>query len=208
MQVRLDLLVGDYVKNTKRAAEATQSIAKSAEAPASSIKKISQAGVELGQTMAQVVGVGAAAMAGWTASAFAAGAAYNSLQQTAGSALETLLGSAEAATGQMEELAAFAKTSPFPRQMWIQAQQTLIGFGVEAEKIVPIFSALQDGVVAVGGSAQSIEEVVLILSKISSVGKVTAEDLNELGLEGSSGHQCPILDSNYTVIGYAGDLIA
>jgi hypothetical protein len=39
--------------------------------------------------------------------------------------------------------------------LWIQAQQQLIGFGVAAEDVIPIFSALQDGVVAVGGSAQS-----------------------------------------------------
>jgi tape measure domain-containing protein len=184
MQVRLDLMVGDYVKNTKRAADATRSIATAAQAPTSALQRVSQAGAELGQTMTQAAGVGVAALGTWTASAFTMGVAYNSLQQTAGSALETLLGSTEAATAQMEELASFARTSPFPRQMWIQAQQQMIGFGVEAEKIVPIFSALQDGVVAVGGSAQSIEEVVLILSKISSVGKVTAEDLNELGVRG------------------------
>jgi tape measure domain-containing protein len=184
MQVRLDLLVGDYVKNTKRAADATRSIATAAQAPTSALQRVTQAGAELGQTMTQAAGVGVAALGTWTASAFTMGVAYNSLQQTAGSALETLLGSTEAATAQMQELAEFASSSPFPRQMWIQAQQQMIGFGVAAEKIVPIFSALQDGVVAVGGSAQSIEEVVLILSKISSVGKVTAEDLNELGVRG------------------------
>src|SRR5690606_30449895 len=52
------------------------------------------------------------------------------------------------------------------------------------ERIVPIFQALQDGVVAVGGGAQQIDEVVQILAKMSSVGKVTAEDLNELGIRG------------------------
>ena len=184
MQVRLDLLVGGYTSNAKKAADATRSIADAAAAPRRALEGLQQTGIALGQTLAATVGVGAAAAAGWTASAISAGVAYNSLQQTAGSALETLTGSAAAAAAQMEELAAFAQTSPFPRQLWIQAQQTLIGFGVEAEKIVPTFRALQDGVVAVGGSAQSIEEVVLILSKISSVGKVTAEDLNELGVRG------------------------
>lgn len=184
MQVRLDLLVGDYVKNAQRAGKATSGIGDAAAAPRSALQGLTQVGADLGRTMVATAGVGVAALAGWTASAVGAGVAYNSLQQTAGSALETLMGSAEAAAAQMEELTAFARESPFPKQLWIQAQQTLIGFGVEAEKVVPIFSALQDGVVAVGGSAQSIEEVVLILSKISSVGKVTAEDLNELGVRG------------------------
>lgn len=184
MQVRLDLLVGDYVKNAERAGKATEGIAASVEKPASALDKIKDAGRDLGKTMVEAAGIGAAAVAAWTASAVSAGVAYNSLQQTAGSALETLMGSAEAASAQMEELVGFARTSPFPRQLWIQAQQTLIGFGVEAERVVPIFEALQDGVVAVGGSAQQIEEVVLILAKMSSVGKVTAEDLNELGVRG------------------------
>lgn len=184
MQVRLDLLVGDYVRNANRAGQATTSIAKAAEAPKSALDRVKEAGTGVKDALVGAAGVGAAAMAAWTATAVGAGVAYNSLQQTAGSALETLLGSAESATAQMEQLASFAQTSPFPRQLWIQAQQTLIGFGVEAEKVIPIFEALQDGVVAVGGSAQSIEEVVLILSKISSVGKVTAEDLNELGVRG------------------------
>ena len=94
------------------------------------------------------------------------------------------MGSAEAAAAQMEQLAAFARTSPFPRQLWIQAQQTLIGFGVEAERIVPIFQALQDGVVAVGGSAQQIEEVVQILAQVTTTGRVTADELNELAYRG------------------------
>lgn len=178
------MLVGDYVKNAKRASDVTTQIATAAEAPKTAFQGVSKVASDVGKSVVTAAGIGAAAMAAWTASAFATGVAYNSLQQTAGSALETLLGSSEAATAQMEELATFAKTSPFPRQMWIQAQQQLIGFGVAAEDIIPIFSALQDGVVAVGGSAQSIEEVVLILSKISSVGKVTAEDLNELGVRG------------------------
>ncbi len=64
------------------------------------------------------------------------------------------------------------------------------------------------------------ELIELVQEAFGDVGKMTdlkgvledlnelGEDLNELGLEGSSGHQCPILDSNYKVIGYAGDLIA
>src|SRR5690606_3726694 len=154
-----DMLVGDYIRNADRASRATMGIADAAQAPKSALEGVKQASADLGRTMTATAGVGAAAMGGWAANAFATGAAYNALQQTAGTALETLLGSAEAATAQMGELAEFARTSPFPRQLWIQAQQTLIGFGIEAEKIVPIFQALQDGVVAVGGSAQSIEEV-------------------------------------------------
>lgn len=184
MQVRLSLLVGDYVRNAQQASAATRSIGDAAEAPRSALDGLKTVGADLGRTMVTTAGVSAAAMAAWTANAFATGVAYNSLQQTAGSALETLMGSAAAATAQMEELTSFARTSPFPRQLWIQAQQTLIGFGVEAERIVPIFQALQDGVVAVGGSAQQIEEVVHILAQITTTGRVTGDELNELAYRG------------------------
>lgn len=184
MSVRLNLIVGDFIQNARRAGQSVNGIAASAAKPITTMQALTGVSRDLGQTITATAGIGTAALATWGASAFATGAAYNVLQQTAGSALETLMGSAEAAAAQMEELTEFARSSPFPRQMWIQAQQQLIGFGVEAEKIVPIFSALQDGVVAVGGSAQSIEEVVQILAKMSSVGKVTAEDLNELGVRG------------------------
>jgi tape measure domain-containing protein len=184
MSVRLNLIVGDFIQNARRAGQSVNGIADSAAKPVTALQGLAGVSRDLGQTITATAGIGATALAAWGASAFATGAAYNVLQQTAGSALETLMGSAEAAAAQMEELTEFARSSPFPRQLWIQAQQQLIGFGVAAEDIIPIFSALQDGVVAVGGSAQSIEEVVLILSKISSVGKVTAEDLNELGVRG------------------------
>lgn len=137
-----------------------------------------------GKAVATVGGLAAGGMAAVTASVVKGGIAYNTLEQTSRAALTTVLGSAAAATGQMEKLRAFAKTSPFPRQVWISAQQTLLAFGMEAEKIVPTFQAIQDAVAAAGGSGQTISEIVQILARIKSTGKVTAEELNELGYRG------------------------
>lgn len=184
MSVRLSLIVGDFIQNARSAGQSIASISDAAAKPTTAMQGLKTVGVDLGRTMLTTAGAGAAAMATWGAGAFAAGAAYNTLQQTAGSALETVLGSAEAATAQMSELAAFAKTSPFPRQLWIEMQQLLLGFGFAAEEVVPTLSAIQDGMVAVGGSAQTIEEVVNILARVSSTGKVTAGDLSELGNRG------------------------
>lgn len=181
MSVRLSLIVGDFIQNARSAGQSIASISDAAAKPTTAMQGLKTVGVDLGRTMLTTAGAGAAAMATWGAGAFAAGAAYNTLQQTAGSALETVLGSAEAATAQMSELAAFAKTSPFPRQLWIEMQQLLLGFGFAAEEVVPTLSAIQDGMVAVGGSAQTIEEVVNILARVSSTGKVTAGDLSEPG---------------------------
>ena len=162
MQVRLDMLVGDYIRNASNAAKATEGIAAAAQKPRTALERVGEAAKGVGTMVASVAGVGVTALAAWGVSAFAAGAAFNTLQQTAGSALVTVLGSAEAASAQMEELVTWSKTSPFPRQLWIEAQQILLGFGYEASKIVPTLAAIQDGMVAVGGGEQQIREVVQI----------------------------------------------
>lgn len=112
------------------------------------------------------------------------GGAYNILQQNSRAALKTLMGGAKEANAQMDKLDAFAKNSPFAKDVFIQAQQQLIGFGVEAKKVIPIMDAVQQAVAATGGSSQDVAGIVEILAKIQSTGKVTAEDLNMLGGRG------------------------
>lgn len=132
------------------------------------------------------VGIGTASVAAtvFIAKLASTGVAYNQLQQTSRAALSTLLGGAEAANAQMDKLDAFAKKSPFSKSVFISAQQQLIGFGFEAQKVIPILTSVSNAVAAVGGSNQQISEIVSILAKIRSSGKLTAEDLNMLGERG------------------------
>lgn len=112
------------------------------------------------------------------------GGAYNILQQNSRAALKTLMGGAKEANAQMDKLDAFAKNSPFAKDVFIGAQQQLLGFGVEAKKVIPIMDAVQQAVAATGGSSQDVAGIVDILAKIQSTGKMTAEDLNMLGGRG------------------------
>lgn len=150
----------------------------------SAIAKVRAAGKAAFEQTAVGVGATSVAVGVLTSNLFAQGVAYNQLQQTSRAALRTLLGGAEAANAQMDKLDAFARTSPFSKSVFISAQQQLIGFGFEAQKVIPILSAVQDSVAAVGGSNQQISEIVSILAKIRSSGKLTAEDLNMLGERG------------------------
>lgn len=150
----------------------------------SAIAKVRAAGKAAFEQTAVGVGATSVAVGVLTSNLFAQGVAYNQLQQTSRAALRTLLGGAEAANAQMDKLDAFARTSPFSKSVFISAQQQLIGFGFEAQKVIPILSAVQDSVAAVGGSNQQIAEIVSILAKIRSSGKLTAEDLNMLGERG------------------------
>ena len=112
------------------------------------------------------------------------GLAYNTLQQTSRAALRTLVGGAEQANDQMDKLDAFARTSPFSKSVFLSAQQQLLGFGVEAKKVIPILDSVQNATAAVGGSNEDIEGLVAIFAKIQSSAKITAEDLNMFGGRG------------------------
>jgi tape measure domain-containing protein len=115
---------------------------------------------------------------------FKIGADYNRLQQSSRAALTTLLGSAEAANAQMDKLDEFARNSPFAKQVFITAQQQLLGFGVQAEKVLPILDAVQNAVAAVGGSNEQVSQVTYALSQMQGQGKLTGETLNQLGQYG------------------------
>lgn len=124
---------------------------------------------------------GAAAMG---AAVFKIGADYNRLQQSSRAALTTLLGSAEAANAQMDKLDEFAKSSPFAKQVFITAQQQLLGFGVAADKVLPTLDAIQNAVAAVGGSNEQVSQVTYALAQMQGQGKLTGETLNQLGQYG------------------------
>ena len=127
-------------------------------------------------TTTAVVGIGAAALR--------VGLDYNRMQQSSRAALTTLLGSAEAANAQMDKLDEFAKSSPFAKQVFIQAQQQLIGFGVAAEDVLPTLDAIQNSVAAFGGSSEDISSITDVLARLQSQGRLSGEALERLGYYG------------------------
>ena len=123
-----------------------------------------------------ITGVGVAALT--------TGINYNTLQQTSRAALTTITGSAEEANRQMDKLDDFASNSPFAKDVFIRAQQQMLGFGIEAQKVIPYMDAIQQSVAATGGSNNDIAELSAIFSKVSASAKITAQDLNEFGNRG------------------------
>ncbi len=139
-----------------------------------------QAWTTAGQAM---LGLGTAITA-VGAAALKTGIAYNTLQQQSRAALGTLLGDAQAANAQMDKLDEFARTSPFAKDVFIRAQQQMLGFGIETKKVIPYLDAAQNAVAAFGGSNYDLSEVVRIMSQISATSKITATDLREFGNRG------------------------
>lgn len=138
----------------------------------------------VGAVAATSVLAATAAVTAFGAKAISAGIEFNTLGQTSRAALTTLLGSSKAANKQMDRLDAFAKKSPFAKQVFISAQQQMIGFGFAAKDVLPTLNSIQDAVAATGGSGEQIGEIANILATVKSTGKITGDTLNQLGYRG------------------------
>nr|DAP09019.1 MAG TPA: tail tape measure protein [Caudoviricetes sp.] len=191
IEVELSLRADGFVRSADQAADALGKVGKSGDKAAKDGDKgFKSFGDTLKTNRAEVttLGVGmtavGASMLALTTKVAKTGIEYNVLQQTSRAALTTLLGGAEAANAQMDKLDAFARTSPFSKAVFIDAQRTLAGFGVQATKIIPILDAVQNAVAAIGGSNQDIAEIVQIFAQIQSQGKITGRELQRFGLHG------------------------
>lgn len=145
---------------------------------------VSAVAASTAKTAGAAMAVAGGAVAAYAFEAIKAGLASNELQQRAGSALEVMTGSAEAAAEQMAELREFGSESPISMNLWIRAQQQMLAFGVEAEKVVPLLEAIQNTTIAGGGTEEQIESVIETLARMSSSAEVTKGDLNVLGTAG------------------------
>lgn len=188
---RLRLEVGGYLSGAKQAVKANEEIGQSGQQAGEKSKRslsgLAQVAKDNEQqwrrtgTALVAVGTGVAAVG---VAAAKTGIDYNRLQQRSRAALTTLLGDAKAAAAQMDKLDEFARTSPFSKSVFISAQQQMLAFGIEAQKVIPYLDAIQNAVAASGGSNDDISGIVATLSKVQSSAKITAEDLNELGNRG------------------------
>jgi len=177
VKVILKADVSSLVNGMKSAQKSTKDFAKnSTDSVTNNRAEWEKVGTGMMVVGAAITGVGIAAAK--------TGIDYNTLQQTSRAALKTLLGSAQAANAQMDKLDAFARTSPFAKQVFITAQQQLIGFGMAAKDVIPTLDAIQNAVAATGGSNDDIAQLVRIIAQVGASGKITAEDLNQFGQRG------------------------
>lgn len=180
VKVILSAVVSDYVEKMEAARKATDETREANKKAAAEAEKVKATWKTVGTTMTAVGG----AVLSVGAAMLTMGVNYNAMQQQTRAALSTVLGSAQAANAQMDKLDEFAKTSPFAKTTFIKAQQQMLAFGIETQKVIPYLSAIGDATAAAGGSNQQIEEIAAIMSKISSSSKITAEDLNQFGERG------------------------
>ena len=138
----------------------------------------------VGRGMSKAFTAAGVATAATTVNLLKQGGAYNQLQQNSRAALTSIMKGAKAANAQMDKLDEFATKSPFSKAVFITAQQQLLGFGMSAEKVLPTLDAIQNAVAATGGSSQQVGELAYVIAQIQSAGKITGQDLMQMGVRG------------------------
>lgn len=105
------------------------------------------------------------------------GIAYNAQMEDYTSNFKVMLGSTEAAAEKVESLKAMAAQTPFEMGDLAAVTQTLLAFGVEAERTDSIMKMLGD--VALGNS-EKFQAFGEVFGQISSLGKMQTEDWRQL----------------------------
>lgn len=90
---------------------------------------------------------------------------------------KTLLGSEEKASKLLKEIRQFAVSTPMQLGDLAGGAQTMLGFGIEAEKIMPLLKQIGD---VAQGNSQKFQSLTLAFSQATSTGKLMGQDLLQL----------------------------
>ena len=136
-------------------------------------------GIQQGQNLLSgfkrfVVGLGLGASVAMVGSMALQSAAQ---METLNAQFTTMLGSASAASVMMEEMNSFAARTPFETRDIASAGATLMGFGVQANKVMDTVEML--GNVA-GANGQKFQSLALVYGQIQSAGRLMGGDLLQL----------------------------
>lgn len=102
---------------------------------------------------------------------------YNNQMEQYTTNFKVMLGSTEAAVAKVQELKEFAAKTPFAMSDLASATQTLLGFGISNEKVMPYMQSLGD--VALGNS-QRFQSLSLAFAQTMASGKLMGQDLNQM----------------------------
>jgi len=90
---------------------------------------------------------------------------------------EVLLGSQEAAKGLIDDIAEYAKKTPFEKMGLGDAAKTMLGFGIAQDKVMPTLAAIGDVSM---GNKDKMSSLTLAYSQMSATGRLMGQDLNQM----------------------------
>ena len=88
-------------------------------------------------------------------------------------AFTTLVGSETKAKGMLDEIAKFAAASPFGKLDLTENAKTMLNFGVETGRVLPLLKQLGD---ISGGNKDRLQSLSLVLGQISAAGRLQGQD--------------------------------
>ena len=88
-------------------------------------------------------------------------------------AFTTLVGSETKAKGMLDEIAKFAAASPFGKLDLTENAKTMLNFGVETGKVLPLLKQLGD---ISGGNKDRLQSLSLVLGQVSAAGRLQGQD--------------------------------
>ncbi len=99
-------------------------------------------------------------------------------------AFTTMLGSADAADRKIKELFDFAKRTPFQIKDVISGARQLTAYGFEAEKIIPILTAVGNAAAGLALKGEGIDRIVIALGQMVAKGAISGEEMRQLAQAG------------------------
>lgn len=97
--------------------------------------------------------------------------------QSLGTSFETLTGSREKGLMLMQKLQAYAVSTPMQLNDLASGAQTLLGFNIELEKVMPVLKAIGDISM---GSRDKFNSLTLAFAQMSATGKLMGQDLLQM----------------------------
>lgn len=97
--------------------------------------------------------------------------------QSLSTSFETLLGSKEKANELFGQIRKFATSTPMQLNDLAAGAQTMLGFNIEAKKVMPMLQAIGDISM---GDAQKFNSLTLAFSQMSATGKLMGQDLLQM----------------------------
>lgn len=135
-------------------------------------------------TVASAVGAVTAALGALGGAVAKVGIEYNSMKEQALIAWETILGSAQEAEKTVRRLEEMGAYTPFEYADLDKAAKKLQMAGFEGERLFQTLTYVGDAVSAIGGGADELNGIATALFQISTKGKLSAEEMNQLAERG------------------------
>jgi len=90
---------------------------------------------------------------------------------------ETMIGSVKGAESLLKNIEDFSLKTPFEPETLQESAKVMLGFGINAKKVMPLMSAIGD---VSGGNAEKMESLTLAFSQATATGKLMGQDLLQM----------------------------